>query len=166
MRATRHLPFESNEKSEADSCTEDEDQDGLNSEESDGDGEEHENELQLFPDLAGEADVLGTTGYDDVYDDVPVGVSFHGYWKKTVEELAQEFRSVQTEWKESKECKTLFKKLEDLKAEAMMPVTNVVALGTASLHSSRGERKGLQRRTGVQLAAILTIRDALGGKLE
>lgn len=93
---------------------------------------------------------------------VDYAVSWHGYWNKTLKQLDEEFKTFQTNWNKSKECIALIAQLKDLRNVVKLPVTNIVALSIGSLHDC--PRKGIQRRTGEQLAAVITIREALGGK--
>jgi hypothetical protein len=96
-------------------------------------------------------------------DKFSYGISWHGYWKRTLQQLDEQFRSVQMNWKKREEYHWLIAQFKHLKATNKLPVTNVIALGIGSLHDSPHKE---WRRHGEQLAAVLTIRETLGGKLE
>lgn len=70
---------------------------------------------------------------------------------------------MQKHWREGKECAVLIAKLQELKAGNKLPVTNVVALGIGSFHDSPTRRD--KNKPFEQLAAVLAIRETLGGKL-
>ncbi|KAI9761331.1 MAG: hypothetical protein M4579_001121 [Chaenotheca gracillima] len=88
-----------------------------------------------------------------------VSYGWHAYWRKTLDDLDHEFRVIKGQWDKSKECTTLVAQVQRL--EKRVQVTNIVGLGIGSLHECF--EKGIAERTGLQLAAALTIRDTLGG---
>jgi hypothetical protein len=96
-------------------------------------------------------------------------VSWNGYWTRTVKELDDEFKSIQMEWRICGEYNVLLTQMGGLTKATKAPITNIVALRTGSLHDSWGQDKkmgqhGMRRRTGIQLAAVLALREILGGK--
>jgi hypothetical protein len=107
--------------------------------------------------------------FNEAYSKWSYCVSWRGYWTRTVKELDDEFKSIQMEWRNSGEYKVLLAQMGELTKATKAPITNIIALGTGSLHDSWGQDKkmgqdGMRRRTGIQLAAVLALREILGGK--
>lgn len=92
-----------------------------------------------------------------------ISYSWRSYWKKTLNELDDEFRAIRGLWNESNDCKALVAQMKRLAAtkEEKLLLKNIVALGVGSFHLTT--QKGIPQHTGFQLAAILTIRDTLKG---
>jgi len=84
------------------------------------------------------------------------------YWKKTLEELDKDFKSLETRWQETSEARALVTEMEKLKSKNI-PITNIVALGIGSLHESGPVNTLAGTRSGEQLAAVNMIRNVLGG---
>jgi hypothetical protein len=95
--------------------------------------------------------------------DLSYAICWRGFLKRTLEELDKDFKSVRQKWIKSRECKALIAQLEDLKLAVKQPVKNVVALGIGSLHSSTWA-ENFQSSSAQQLAAVMSIRETLGGK--
>ena len=95
-----------------------------------------------------------------------IGHFSHSYRKKTLNELDEGFRAIRGPWNKSDECKALVTQIRRLAAtRKQQPLfQNIVALGIGSFHLSH--QKEIPRRSGFQLAAILTIRDTMSGKLK
>jgi hypothetical protein len=84
------------------------------------------------------------------------------YINRTLEELKADYEYWKKGWEESDACKELTEKINTGK-EGKRVVENVVCLGLGSLQSSRREGR---RSSATQLAALQTIKNALGGELK
>jgi hypothetical protein len=88
-------------------------------------------------------------------------IGWNAYTKATLTQLHEEFSGAQDEWNKSQECEVLIGQMEKLKVAASLTVTNIVALGIGSLHNKAPKER--KDRSSLQLAALLTIGNHLGG---
>jgi len=92
---------------------------------------------------------------------------FAAYFTKTLDEIDEQFKTRQAGWKESEQHKLCVTRLLDMKTSGVH-VTNIVTLGVESLHQAIGDGRSSgddDRGAMLQLAAIVTFRELLGGTL-
>jgi len=99
---------------------------------------------------------------DEEVEEPKLGVRWGLFYKMTLADMDEDFGVRRKKWEASNACEELKGMLRlNMNSEIAAKVTNVVALGIGSLHDVKHE--GGRERTRMQLAAVMTIRDVLGG---